>query len=63
MQENKVGISDDIKCYWYKSQSITKENKRYYTACHELCNGKTAGCDKYISKNCLINKLLKEELS
>lgn len=49
-------------CTWYKSQSIEKNNKRWYTACHTLCQGKTENCEKYITTNQLEEKLFNENL-
>ena len=49
-------------CVWYKSQSIEKGNKRWYRACRELCEGKTDGCEKYITQTELEKKLNETEV-
>jgi len=51
MKENgDISYKLNTVCVWYQSKSIEKTNKRWYKACHELCTGKTEGCERYISK-------------
>ena len=35
------------KCINYKSIRIKKDDKRWYTACHKLCNGYQTTCERY----------------
>ena len=44
-------------CIWYKSKSIEECNRRWYLACHTLCDGLNKDCEKYLSQSEL-DKLL-----
>lgn len=61
-EESAAPGTENDKCYWHKSQSIVKESKIWYTACHKLCTGVDANCEKYISKSQLEKKLNEETL-
>lgn len=56
MEQNK-----DL-CVWYKSQSIT-ENNKMYELCHQDCDGLNKLCDKYLSQKELEKMLMIQNIS